>query len=178
MVCIGLKAQLLARGGMDIRGGNHPSRRRAFSPVLTRVADTLTQPGTAQRVDGFIPAAVFHMMVAVFNAPVVAEQLEQLLRAALLGTQAGQQIPALSVYFPSGYSHCPPSLSLPLPRPRKSQLLPDIVGQYVISPNPPSFNYTRSFSRVSACGSSSSSPANPSIKAASAVGWFPLTRTR
>ena len=45
MVCIGWKAQLLARRGMDIRGGNHPSRRRALSAVLTRVAYTLPNPG-------------------------------------------------------------------------------------------------------------------------------------
>ncbi len=72
MVCVGRKAQLLARRGMDIRGGNHPSRRRAFSPVLTKAAK-LPQPGTAQRVDVLIPTAVLHVMQAVLNAPVVAE---------------------------------------------------------------------------------------------------------
>ena len=45
MVCIGRKAQVLARRGMDIRRGNHPSRRRAFSAVLTRVAYTSPSPG-------------------------------------------------------------------------------------------------------------------------------------
>ena len=50
MVCVGRKAQVLARKGIDIRGGNHrggnhPSRRRAFSPVLTRVANTSPNPG-------------------------------------------------------------------------------------------------------------------------------------
>ena len=69
MVCIGRKAQVLARRGMDIRRGNHPSRRRAFSAVLTRVAQGvqrgvdqggvyLTQSRTAQRVDVLIPTAV------------------------------------------------------------------------------------------------------------------------
>ena len=47
MVCKGLKAQVLARMGMDIRGGNHPSNRRAFSPVLTRVANTRPVPDGA-----------------------------------------------------------------------------------------------------------------------------------
>ena len=45
MVCVGRKAQLLARRGMDIRDGNHPSRRRAFSPVLTKAAKTSPNPG-------------------------------------------------------------------------------------------------------------------------------------
>ena len=40
MVCVGRKAQVLALMGMDIRGGNHPSRHRAFNPVLTRVTNT------------------------------------------------------------------------------------------------------------------------------------------
>ena len=73
MVCVERKAQLLARRGIDIRGGNHPSRRRAFSPVLTKAAKTSPQPGTAQRVDVLIPTAVLHVMQAVLNAPVVAE---------------------------------------------------------------------------------------------------------
>ena len=45
MVCVGRKTQLLARRGMDIEGGNHPSRRRAFSPVLSKVAYTSPSPG-------------------------------------------------------------------------------------------------------------------------------------
>ena len=45
MVCVGRKAQVLARKGMDILGGNHPSRRRALSPVLTRVANASPRPG-------------------------------------------------------------------------------------------------------------------------------------
>ena len=49
MVCVGRKEQTLARSGMDICGGNHPSRRRAFSPVFTpvftRVANTSPNPG-------------------------------------------------------------------------------------------------------------------------------------
>ena len=45
MVWIGRKAQLWARSGIDIRDGNPPSRRRAFSPVVTRVANTSPNPG-------------------------------------------------------------------------------------------------------------------------------------
>ena len=45
MVCIGRKAQVLVRRGMDIRRGNHPSSRGAFSAVLTRVANTSPSPG-------------------------------------------------------------------------------------------------------------------------------------
>ena len=43
----------------------------------------LAQTGTAQGVDVLIPTAVLHVVVAVLNAPVVAEQPEQLFRAAL-----------------------------------------------------------------------------------------------
>ena len=73
MVCIGRKAQVLARSGMDILEGNHPSRRRTFNPTFTSVAEYFTQPRTAQGVDIFIPAAILHMMLASLNAPVVAE---------------------------------------------------------------------------------------------------------
>ena len=47
MVWVGRKAQVLAHRGMDIWMGNHPSRRRAFSAVLTRVADTSQVPDGA-----------------------------------------------------------------------------------------------------------------------------------
>ncbi len=59
----------------------------------------------AQLLDIFIPVAVFHTMLAVLNAPLVAEQPEQLSGTTLPGTQAGQQIPALSGHFPGGYIH-------------------------------------------------------------------------
>ena len=101
-----------------------------------------------------------------------------ILGAVLARTQAGQQIPALSPHLPSGYIHRLLLYYGPLPRPRKSQIIPDIVGQQVISPNPPPFDYTRFSPKVSASGSPSSSGANPSAKAASASGWFPLIRTR
>ena len=58
MVCVGRKAQVLARRGMDIWGENHPSRRRAFSPVLTRVAYTSPSPGRRSVWDVLIPTAV------------------------------------------------------------------------------------------------------------------------
>ena len=45
MVWVGRKAQVLARGGMDIWRGNHPFSRRAFSAVLTKVAYASTRPG-------------------------------------------------------------------------------------------------------------------------------------
>ena len=45
MVSVGRKAQALARRGMDICRGNHPSRRRALSAVLTRVAYISPSPG-------------------------------------------------------------------------------------------------------------------------------------
>ena len=60
------------------------------------------QPRTAYRMDVFIPAAVLHVMLAVLNAPVVAELPQQLSRAALPGTQASQQIPALPGHLPGG----------------------------------------------------------------------------
>ena len=88
---VGRKAQVLARRGMDIRAGNHPSRRRAFRPVLTRVANISPSPGRRSVWTSF-PTAVLHVMQAVL-APVVAEQPEQFLRSPLPGTQAGQRSP-------------------------------------------------------------------------------------
>ena len=178
MVCIGRKAQVLARRGMDIRRGNHPSRRRAFSAVLTRVAYNLTQSRTAQRVNVLIPTAVLHVVQAVLNAPVVAEPSKQFLWSAPPGTQAGQQIPALPAHLPGGYVHRLLLHHRPLPRSGKAQLIPDIVGQCLIGPDAPLLDHTRFFSTVSASGSPSSSTANPSANAASTSGWFPLIRTR
>ena len=170
MVCVGRKAQVLARRGMDIRAGNHPSRRRTFRPVLTRVANISPSPGRRSVWTSFIPTAVLHVMQAVLNAPVVAEQPEQFLRLALPGTQAGQQIPTLPAHLPGGYVHALLLHHRPLPRPGKSQLIPDVVGQHGIAPDAPSLDHARFFSRVSACGSPGSSPAKPSVNAASTVG--------
>ncbi len=170
-------------GSSDIRGQRHPGREPSFQaqgvqPGVDQGGEYLPQPQTAQRVHVLIPAAVLHVMLAVLNAPVVAEEPEQLLGAALARTQAGQQIPARAPHLPRGYIHRLLLYHGPLPRPRKSQIIPDIVGQQVISPNPTPFDYTRFFPKVSASGSPSSSGANPSAKAASASGWFPLIGTR
>ena len=133
---------------------------------------------TPQRVDVLIPTAVLHVMQAVLNTPVLAEQFKQFLWSAAPGTQAGQQVPALPANLPSGYIHPLLLHHGPLPRPGEPQFIPDVAGQQVIGPDPPPLDHTRFFSRVSACGSPSSSGANPSVSAASTVGWFPLTRTR
>ena len=174
MVCVGRKAQVLARRGMDIRAGNHPSRRRAQAQGVQTGVDEggeyLAQPRTAQRVDVLIPTAVLHVMQAVLNAPVVAEQPEQFPWSPLPGTQAGQQIPTLPAHLPGGYVHALLLHHRPLPRPGKSQLIPDVVGQQGIGPDAPSLDHARFFPRVSACGSPGPSPANPSVNAASTVG--------
>ena len=178
MVCIGRKAQVLARRGMDIRRGNHPSRRRAFSAVLTRVANTSPSPGRRRVWTSSSQLRSFHVVQAVLNATVVAEPSKQFLWSAPPGTQAGQQIPALPAHLPGGYVHRLLLHHRPLPRSGKAQLIPDIVGQCLIGPDAPLLDHTRFFSRVSASGSPSSSTANPSANAASTSGWFPLIRTR
>ena len=111
MVCVGRKAQVLARRGRDIRAGNHPSRRilpgasfqaQDVQPGVDQGGEYLAQPRTAQRVEVLIPTAVLHVMQAVLNAPVVAKQPEQFPWSPLPGTQAGQQIPALPAHLPGG----------------------------------------------------------------------------
>ena len=89
------------------QGQGHPGWKPSFQAqdVQTGVdqgGEYLAQPRTAQRVDVLIPTAVLHVMQAVLNAPVVAEQPEQFLRLALPGTQAGQQIPTLPAHLPGG----------------------------------------------------------------------------
>ena len=157
------------------QGHGHPGWKPSFQaqdvqPGVDQGGEYLAQPRTAQRVDVLIPTAVLHVMQAVLNAPVVAEQPEQFLRLALPGTQAGQQIPTLPAHLPGGYVHALLLHHRPLPRPGKSQLIPDVVGQYGIAPDAPSLDHARFFSRVSACGSPGSSPAKPSVNAASTVG--------
>ena len=156
MVWVGRKAQVLARRGMDIRRGNHPSRRSAFSAVLTRVAYTSPSPWTAQRVDVLVPTAVFHVMQAVLYPPVVADYSKQFPWSAPPGTQAAQQIPALPAHLPGGYVYRLLLHHHPLPRPRKPQLIPDIASQCPIGPDTPFLNHARFFSTVSASGSTSS----------------------
>ena len=151
MVCVGRKAQVLARRGMDIRRGNHPWRRRAFSAVLTRVAYTSPSPGrrsvwtSSSQLRS--PGQALHLVQAVLNAPVVAEPLKQFLWSAPPGAQAGQQILELPAHLPGGYIHFLLLHHCPLPRPRVSQLLPDIISQFGIGPNPPPFNHPRFFLR-------------------------------
>ena len=165
------------------QGHGHPGGKPSFQaqgvqPGVDQGGEYFPQPRTPQRVDVLIPTAVFHVMQAVLNAPVVAEHSKQFLRSAPPGTQAGQQIPALPAHLPGGYIHGPLLHHCPLPRPGKSQFLPDIISQFGISPNPAPFDHPGFFSTVSACGSPSSSAVNPSARAASTAGWFPLTRTR
>ena len=178
MVCVGRKAQVLALRGMDIRRGNHPSNRRAFSAMLTSVAYTSPNPGPAQRVDVLIPTAVLHMVQAVLHPPVVAEHSKQFLGTTPPGTQAAQQIPVLPAHLPGADVHPLLLHHRCLPRPGKSQLIPDILSQRIISPDAPFLDHSRFFSTVSASGSPSSSRANPSAIASSTSGWFPLIRTR
>ena len=89
-----------------------------------------------------------------------------------------QQVPVFPAHLPGGYIHRLLLHHRPLPRAGKAQLLPDIAAQCLISPDSPLLYYARFFSTVSASGSPSSSPANPSANAASTSGWFPLIRTR
>ena len=182
MVCIGWKAQHLARRGMDIRAGNHPRKPSQEAQGVQSGVDQgggyFAQARPAQRGDVLLPAAVLHVALAVLDAPVVAEQSEQLSRLTFTGTQAGQQIPAFSGYLPGGYVHSHPLHHCRLPRPGEFQLLPDVAGQHAAGPNRPPLDHSGFFSGVSARGSSSSLPAKPSVNASSAAGWFPLIRTK
>ena len=159
-------------------GGEPSVQAQGVQPGVHQGGEYLAQPRTPQRVDVLIPTAVLHVMQAVLNTPVLAEQFKQFLWSTAPGTQAGQQVPALPANLPSGYIHPLLLHHGPLPHPGKPQFIPDVAGQQVIGPDPPPLDHTRFFSRVSACGSPSSSGANPSVSAASTVGWFPLTRTR
>ena len=181
----GRKAQVLARSGMDIPEGNHPSKRKPNASqtqgVQTGIHQSgkdLTQPRTAQRVPVFIPTPVFHVMQVVLNASMAAEQPEHLTGAAPVGREAGQQIPTLFGCFISGYRHSHFFHHCRLLRPGKPQFLPDIAGYFGVGPEPPYLDAVRFFSLVSACGSPSSSSGNPSDTAASKVDRFPLTRTK
>ena len=142
MVRVGRKAQVLACKGTDIRGRNRPSRRRAFSPVLTRMANTSPTPDGAACARPH-PGCGPSRDVGCSQRSGGCGKAGPALGAAPARTQAGQQIPALSPRLPSGYIHRLLLYHGPLPRPRKSQIIPDIVGQQVISLNPPPFDYPR-----------------------------------
>ena len=151
-------------------GGEPSVQAQGVQPGVHQGGEYLAQPRTPQGVDVLIPTAVLHVMQAVLNTPVLAEQFKQFLWSAAPGTQAGQQVPALPANLPSGYIHPLLLHHGPLPRPGEPQFIPDVAGQQVIGPDPPPLDHTRFFSRVSACGSPSSSGANPSVSAASTVG--------
>ena len=169
--------------GLGSQGHGHPEGKPSLqSQGVQRNVDQrgvyLAQPRTAQRVDVLIPTAVLHMVQAVLHPPVVAEHSKQFLGTTPPGTQAAQQIPVLPAHLPGAdvnplllHHRC-------LPRPGKSQLIPDILSQRIISPDAPFLDHSRFFSTVSASGSPSSSRANPSAIASSTSGWFPLIRTR
>ena len=101
MVCVGRKAQVLARRAW-IAGLETILPGAGRSDGVDQGGEYLAQPRTAQRVDVLIPTAVLHVMQAVLNAPVVAEQPEQFPWFPLPGTQAGQQIPTLPAHLPGG----------------------------------------------------------------------------
>ena len=143
---------------------------RAFSPVLTRVANISPSPGRRSVWTSSSQLRSLHVMQAVLNAPVVAEQPEQFLRPALPGTQAGQQIPTLPAHPPRWLG--PPSPSPPSP-PASPREIPTHPGCSRPVRHRSGCAVSRSrplFSRVSACGSPGSSPAKPSVNAASTVG--------
>ena len=179
MVCIGRKAQHLGS-----QGHGHPEQETILpcagrsSAVLTRVAYTSPSPGrrrvwtSSSQLRSFTWCRLFSTLQWLRNPR------SSSFGPHLPGTQAGQQMPALPAHLSGGYVHFHLLHHCPLPRPRVSQLLPDIISQFGIGPNPPPFNHPRFFSTVSPAGSPSSAPANPSTRADSTVGWFPLTRTR
>ncbi len=64
------------------QGHGHPVRKPSLQAHgvqcgVNQGREYLAQTGTAQGVDVLISTAILHMMVAVLNAPVVSEQLEQ-----------------------------------------------------------------------------------------------------
>ena len=140
------------RRGMDIRAGNHPSRRRAFRaarishPAPDDAACTSSSCGPSRDAG--------------------CSQRRQFLWSA--GNPGWSKRSRLT--SPVAIDHALLLHHRPLPRPGKSQLIPDVVGQYGIGPDAPSLDHARFFPRVSACGSPGSSPAKPSVNAASTVG--------
>ena len=148
MVWMGRKAQLGCRG-MDIREGNHPSRRRAFSPVFTRVANTSPNPGrrsvwtsSSQLGPSRDAGCSQHSSAGQFKVPLVRS-------AGNSGSSAGTSTPGHR-----GYIHPLLLHHGPLPRPGEPQFIPDVHRS-----NPPPLDHTRFFSS-SACGSPSSSGAS------------------
>ena len=142
MVSIGQKAQVLARRGMDILAENHPSKRR--HPVRRWPRWQMLRP--APNVEA---CTRLHLNCGpshdegILNAPVVAEQPEQLVGPHF------RDLRLVSKYQRSLLT-CPVAISTvsllhhsPLPRQGESGLFPDIFSQSAINPNPPPLNYTR-----------------------------------
>ena len=181
MVCVGRKAQVLARRGMCLlRAGNHPSRRRAFRPVnSTRVANISPSPGQRSVYrTGLIPTAVLHVMQAVSQRSSGSRNIspEQFLRL----TSTAEWNPGwwsadkrtLPAHLP-GTRLCRPSPSPPSP-PASPREIPTHPGcsrpvrhrsRCAVSRSRPLF-----FQVLLGCGSPDSSPENPSVNAASTVG--------
>ena len=189
MVCFGRKAQLLARRGMDSLKGNHPSRRRAFSPALTKVANTSPNPGrrsvwtsSSQLRSPGVPGAGSSHGAGCFQCSSGCGTAGATLSGRIAshpGWSADTSAPCspprwLCPLFPS--PPLPPALPRGIPTPpgynQPIRRQPK-SGVFRSSPDHPRF-----FPKVSACGSPCSSPSKPSAKAASTAGWFPLTRTR
>ena len=185
MVCVGRKAQVFARRGMDIRGGNHPSRRSAFSPVLTKTAKTSLSPGrrsgctsSSQLRSPGVPGAGSSHDAGCSGRSSGCGTIEAVPLGRIAGNSgwsADTSAPGSPPRWLYPRSPSPPSHSA---APREIPTHPGCSrpaghrSKSAVSQSPPLF------SRVSACGSPNSSAANPSANAASASGWFPLIRTR
>ena len=185
MVCVGRKAQLLARRGMDIWDGNHPSSRRAFSAVLTKVANTSPSPGrrsvwtsSSQLRSPGVPGAGSSRGAGCSQPSSGGGTLEAVPLVRTAGN-SGWSADASAPGSPPRWL-CPPPPSPPSP-PASLRESPTHPGYSRPVPHRSRCAASRShplFSRVSASGSPSSSTANPSANAASTSGWFPLIRTR
>ena len=142
MVSIGQKAQVLARRGMDIPAETilpnawHPVRRwpranASPSPERRSVYTSSSQLRPSSHEGG------------VLNAPVVAEQPEQLVGPHF------RDLRLVSKYHRSLLTHPVAIFTVsllrhsPLPRHGESRLFPDMFSQSAINSNPPPLNYTR-----------------------------------
>ena len=134
MVCIGRKAQVLARRGMDIWRGNHPSGRRAFSAVLTRLA--YASPGPGRRSVWTSPSQLRPFTWCRLFSTL---QWFRTTRSSPLGPYRRELRP-VSRYQRSrlispaavstvSFSTITPYHHHPLPRPGETQFLPDILRQ-------------------------------------------------
>ena len=177
MVWMGRKAQLLARRGMDIPDGNPPSRRRAFARCspgwrIPRPTPDAAGCGRPHPNCGLSRDAGCSQHS---SAGGTLEAVPLVRTAGNSGWSADTSAPG-----PPPQWLYPPFPSPPSP-PASPQETPVHPGYSQPAGHRSRSAVSRShplFSRVSACGSPSSSGANPSVSAASTVGWFPFTRTR